>query len=65
MDEKKLLAVIDADPPRIGEITPEVRKRAVEYSSHYRGSVRLALGRFWTDKEYDEYRKAVLAKRLP
>ncbi|GMV93132.1 MAG: hypothetical protein AMXMBFR82_29100 [Candidatus Hydrogenedentota bacterium] len=57
--------LIDVDLPEIGPVTTDVVKKAHGLSDRIRGSVRLALGLIWTDKDYEEYRNKVLKRPLP
>jgi hypothetical protein len=65
MDKKEFNRLVDEDFPDPGPITDKVREITQKESGRFRGSVRLSLGRFWTDKEYEEYRKKVLNTPLP
>ena len=62
MQWKKL---IDTDLPPMGSITDVSRENTKRYAVKYRGSVRISLGRFLTDEEYENHRKKSLAKPLP
>jgi hypothetical protein len=68
MKIKKLLgwrAVIGRDMPEQPRITEEVRQQTIAQSARFRGSVRLSMGAFWTDDEYERARAEVLSKPLP
>jgi len=41
------------------------RNLTLEFSAKHRGSVRLAMGLFYTDKEWEAIRKKVLGTPLP
>ena len=56
--------LIDVDMPQLGPITEQTRRQAIQYNHRFRGSVRIALGKFWTDEEYEKYREEQL-KPLP
>lgn len=59
--------VIDRDYPQMPPITPEDIagiKEAVQVGE-IRGDVRLATGRIWGDKEFEERRRQELEKPLP
>ena len=62
MDWEKL---IDVDPPPLGPTTEATRENVKRYTERYRGSVRMALGKFRTDAEHEEHRKKILATPLP
>jgi len=49
-------------PPRI---TEETRRYTIENAQRFRGGMRISTGRFWTDREYEEYRARVLNTPLP
>lgn len=36
-----------------------------DFSSKYRGSVRMSAGLFFTNEEYKEYREEILMRKLP
>ncbi len=57
--------VVDEDLPASCPITQRTREMTKEYSGRFRGSVRVSTGRFWTDQEYEEYRKRILSTPLP
>jgi len=68
MDDDELRKLRDVDFPDMGEITEETRRKAIETSQSGRYSslpVRLATGRFYTDKGYEKRRKRVLEMRIP
>lgn len=56
--------LLETDFPDI-KFTKETVKSAMKNSARYRGSVRFSLGLFWTDDEYEKYRKKVLNTPLP
>ncbi len=56
--------LIDKPFPDIGPITDDIREQTTKYIHRIRGSVRIALGRFFTDEEYELYRNNQL-KPLP
>ena len=62
MQWKKL---IDTDLPPMGPITDVSRENTKRYAAKYRGSVRISLGRFPTDEEYENHRKKSLTTPLP
>jgi hypothetical protein len=58
--------VIALDFPEQGPVTEETVQEMVRYGqTHYVGDVRLATGRVWTDKAYEERRERVLSTPLP
>jgi hypothetical protein len=57
--------VIDKDFPEMGEVTPETLEEIEREGHRYRGGVRLSTKRVWTDAEYEERRRKVLAEPLP
>jgi hypothetical protein len=61
---KNLLDIIDMDFPPI-YVTEEARQQCVINIGGCRVPVRMAMGKFYTGKEFEEYRAAVLAKPLP
>lgn len=63
--EKELLDLLDVDFPSVRPVTEETRKEIVQRAHRFRGSVRIMSGRIWTDQEFEERRKNVLAKPLP
>lgn len=65
--DQETLDMVDVDFPDIGPITEETRRRNVQEAQSGRyGSlpVRWVMGKFYTDKEYEAFRKKVL-KRHP
>jgi hypothetical protein len=57
--------LIDTDFPEI-KITDEVREATIAYAtSHLTNDTRVATGRFYTDKEYQQYREKILLTPLP
>jgi hypothetical protein len=63
--KERLEQLIDRDLPPVGPITEETRELAMQASRWVRGSVRVSLGMIWTEREFEAYRKAVLATDLP
>jgi hypothetical protein len=57
--------LIEKDFPKSGKITEETRNHTVREARRFRGSVRVSVGRFPTDAEYEERRKKILNKKLP
>jgi len=57
--------VIDVAFPSFGDVTDATKTMTSEHSQRFRGSVRLATGRFYTSLEYETMRKEELAKPLP
>ncbi len=57
--------LIHKDFPCLGPVTKEVRDQMKRDAARYRGSVRLATGRVWTNEEYAERRNRVLSTPLP
>jgi hypothetical protein len=57
--------LIDTDFPPIGPITEKTREQTYREASRFRGSVRISTGRFWTDEEFEEYRRTILNTPLP
>ena len=62
---KGWIEVIDEEMPQLGAITEKARERILENAAHFRGSMRISTGRFWTDAEYQKYREKVLNTPLP
>jgi hypothetical protein len=56
IDKKTLIEILDMDLP--------LTKGAI-YHPRFRESVRVMLGKIWTNKAFTERRKAVLGKPLP
>jgi hypothetical protein len=68
MKTKKMLAwsdVLERDMPEQAKITNEIRRQTAQQSDRFRGSVRLSIGHFWTDDEYQQFRNEVLNTPLP
>jgi hypothetical protein len=65
MSLKDWQEVIDSRFPAVGPITEETRRQIVRESFALRGSVRLTMGRVWTDREYEKRRSKVLGSPLP
>ncbi|MBP2649940.1 MAG: hypothetical protein H6Q74_765 [Firmicutes bacterium] len=61
--DKDLFAILDREPLKV-VITEETRNETLRMSERCRGSVRLATGRFYTDKEYEEKRRLVYGTAL-
>ena len=53
------------DFPERALITESTREALKGQGKRFRGSVRLAMGRIYTDVEYEERRQRVLATELP
>lgn len=47
-----------------GEIVID-REKTKKFSYRYRGSIRMALGLFFSNDEYDHWREKVLSTKLP
>jgi hypothetical protein len=65
---KKLLAwrdIVDRPMPEQPRITEKIRSETLKESARFKGGVRLATGRFWTDEEYERARNKVLTAPLP
>jgi hypothetical protein len=62
MDEKEFNELIEKDYLNC-EFNEETRKICRNYG--VRGEVRMSLGLFYIDKEYEEYRNYVLKRALP
>lgn len=56
--------VIDVDFPEIGPITEKTREITLKYNGSC-DSVRIATGRFYTNEEFEAYKKEVLSRPLP
>ena len=63
--EPDLAQYIDRDFPQVGPITKEVIESNLKRGYNLRGSIRLMLGRLWTDDAYERYKRRVLSKPLP
>lgn len=57
--------LIDIDLPRGGPITDSVRRFNLRFAHLFRGSIRIALGKYKTDAELERFREEEAAKRLP
>lgn len=57
--------VVDKELPDTSVITSEMREDTIDNSSRFRGSVRLAMGLFFTTEEYERKRKRILETPLP
>jgi len=62
MDKDRLAELIDTDFPDM-EVTEETRQNTMQYSYKVgcRGNVRLAIGNFYTNQEYEAWRQEQLA----
>lgn len=56
--------VVDTDLPKT-RVTAKSREVSLSNSRRYRGSVRVSMGRFMTDDEYETRRKNEMRKPLP
>jgi len=56
---------IKADLPTNVAVTERTREAVQAQATRFRGSVRLATGRIYTDAEYEERRTRVLNTKLP
>lgn len=57
--------VVDLDFPPL-RVTEESREKMIKYAkAHIVGDVRLAMGRFYTDAEYEARQKKILLTPLP
>ena len=65
MDKEEFNRIVDENLPDSGPITEEDRLLTKKEGNRFRGALRLSLGRFWIDKEYNDYRDKVLATPLP
>lgn len=52
--------LIDVDLPDYGPITQKTIEETQKGGSRSRGSVRVSMGKVWTDKEYEQRRNRVL-----
>lgn len=57
--------VVGIDMPEQARITNEIRAETMKESARFRGSVRLVTGLFWTDDDYERFRKEILKTPLP
>ena len=57
--------LINVDFPEAPHITEEARELTKRESNRFRGSVRMSLGEFWTEEEYEQFREKVLNTPLP
>lgn len=64
-NKEKLAKLFKAEMPAvpITESTVNVTKKTSR--RFFRGSVRISMGRFWTDKNYKKYRDRILNTPLP
>ncbi len=65
MDSKGLSKLIDRDFPDFTPINDNTIEVAKNESLRYRGSVRIATGKFWTNEQYEKNRERVLSSQLP
>ena len=65
MDVADWRTVIEKDFPPMGEITSATLEEIEREAHRYRGGVRISTNRVWTDAEYEERRRKVLAEPLP
>lgn len=63
--KKELLDLIDVDLPPMGPIKEGDRPQIDKTKDRFRGTVRMAMGKYWTEEEQEAYRKKVLSKPLP
>ena len=56
---------LDAKLPDHGPITEEMVECAANQARRYRGSTRIALGKIWTDEDFEKRRCEVLRMPLP
>lgn len=57
--------LVNIDFPQLREITEETRLFTIANARKFRGNVRLSLGKFLTDSNYEKYRNKILNKPLP
>jgi len=57
--------LIKVDNPTVGPVTKKTVECAKRLSHRFRGSMRMALGKIITDKEYEARRKKALNTPLP
>lgn len=62
--QKEIMEILERDY-ETKVITAQSVKNVGLYPNLYRGSVKVALGKFYTDKEYDKFRDNVLKLDLP
>lgn len=62
--QKEIMEILERDY-ETKVITAQSVKNVGLYPNLYRGSVKVALGKFYTDKEYDKFRDNVLKLNLP
>lgn len=62
---KKWKDVLYLDVPDQGPVTEKSIECALIQTRRHRGSVRVSLGRIWTDKDFERRRTSVLATPLP
>ena len=66
MERSELLDLIDIDYPDMPEITDETILKAQRMSNQgYRSSVRIAMGRVLTSRQYEEKREQILSSIIP
>jgi len=65
MDKEEFNRLVDLKSPDSGPITEEDRLLTKREGNRFRGAMRLSLGMFWTDKEYEDYRAKILSTPLP
>jgi len=57
--------VLSLDLPERMAATEKTREAILRYAKRFRGGARLAMGRIYTDAEYEERRSRVLGTPLP
>jgi len=62
---KKWQDVIDEKLPGIGPVDDKFRQLVKRESNRYRGSIRLSIGRFYTDKEFTARKQKNARMKLP
>jgi hypothetical protein len=62
---KRWNEVVYDDCPKMGLVTQDSLEQMRLDSLKYGGSARMAMGRIWTDEEFEAYRESVLSRPLP
>ena len=65
MENRSWVDLIDVDPPKVGEVTAEALEQLLANRARFRGSMRLATGRLWLDRAFEDWRRKVLSTPLP
>jgi len=63
--QSSIRSVIDVPLPVPKKVTAKSKEHTIKESHRFRGSVRIACGKFYTDEEFESRRKRILSTPLP